>query len=203
MDEAEVSVRLNAALKCLCERDLHLLNVDASERSMTHRLAVHLIEQFPDHDIDCEYNRDGFDVKRLELAERAAKDDDVEAVTVFPDIVVHRRGHNDDNLLVIEVKKRGSRISADYGRRRAHRFQPACCRCSANEGAGPRAALPGLSRSDGKVIWAARRMGRKLSSYLHGMPSNCIAGCATRDHSSSPSMNARERVQGNLRARRP
>lgn len=123
MDEAEVAVRLNAALKCLCERDLHLLNVDASERSMTHRLAVHLIEQFPDHDIDCEYNRDGFDVKRLELAERAAKDDDVEAVTVFPDIVVHRRGHNDDNLLVIEVKKRGSKISADYDLEKLRAFK--------------------------------------------------------------------------------
>lgn len=109
MQAAEVNTRLEQALSRLMLRDSHLLTVDASERSITHQLAVHLMEQFPGYDIDCEYNRDGFDVKRLELAERRTRDDDTEAVTVFPDIVVHLRGHNNDNLLVIEVK------NADHG----------------------------------------------------------------------------------------
>lgn len=105
---------LTEALDAFHASELHLLRTDASERSMTHRLALHLTPLFPDFDVDCEYNRDGFDVKRLELHERPAKDDDTEAVTVFPDIVVHRRGQSDANLLVIEVKKAGAAIRADY-----------------------------------------------------------------------------------------
>lgn len=105
---------LTEALDAFHAAELHLLRTDASERSMTHRLALYLTPLFPGFDVDCEYNRDGFDVKRLALHERAAKDDDTEAVTVFPDIVVHRRGHNDANLLVIEVKKARSAVNADY-----------------------------------------------------------------------------------------
>jgi len=114
---------LAAALDAFHAAELHLLRTDASERSMTHRLAMHLTPLFPDFDVDCEYNRDGFEVKRLELHERPVQDDDTEAVTVFPDIVVHRRGHNDANLLVIEVKKAGAAISADYDMRKLRAFK--------------------------------------------------------------------------------
>lgn len=34
---------------------------------------------------------------------------DVEPQAVFPDIIVHKRGNNDDNLLIIEMKKDSSR----------------------------------------------------------------------------------------------
>lgn len=110
----DVQWLLEQALEAFYAAEMHLLRTDASERSMTHRLALHLTPLFPDYDVDCEYNRDGFDVKRLALHERAVQDDDTEAVTVFPDIVVHRRGHNDANLLVIEVKKASSTVNADY-----------------------------------------------------------------------------------------
>lgn len=102
------------ALDSLCAVDRHLLHVDASERSISHRLAVHLASEFPDFDVDCEYNRVGFDVKRLTLSERKARDDDLEAVTVFPDIVVHKRGSNESNLLVVEMKKGSSNVSPRY-----------------------------------------------------------------------------------------
>lgn len=105
---------LTEALAAFHAAEMHLLRADASERSMTHRLALHLTPLFPDFDVDCEYNRDGFDVKRLALHERPVQDDDTEAVTVFPDIVVHRRGDNDANLLVIEVKKARSAVNAEY-----------------------------------------------------------------------------------------
>ena len=45
---------------------------------------------------------------------RTAKDDDLDAVTIFPDIIVHKRGTNDQNLLVVEVKKASSAISSKY-----------------------------------------------------------------------------------------
>ncbi|NPT58677.1 hypothetical protein [Paraburkholderia elongata] len=114
MSDRETHALFERAVDCLCATDQHLLQVDASERSISHRLAVHLTSQFPDFDVDCEYNRNGFDVKRLALSQRQARDDDLEAVTVFPDIVVHKRGSNHSNLLVVELKKASSNVGAEY-----------------------------------------------------------------------------------------
>jgi hypothetical protein len=47
MQAAEVNTRLEQALSRLMLRDSHLLTVDASERSMTHQLAVHPWSSFP------------------------------------------------------------------------------------------------------------------------------------------------------------
>jgi hypothetical protein len=49
------------------------------------------------------YNRDGHDPKRLNLSAECTKASE-EGSRVYPDIIVHRRG-TDDNLLVIEMKK--------------------------------------------------------------------------------------------------
>ncbi len=65
MNKAEIEGVLNRALDAFVKCDQHLLAADASERSMSHQIAVHLAKEIPGYDIDCEYNRDGFDVKRL------------------------------------------------------------------------------------------------------------------------------------------
>ena len=91
-----------------------MLNVNSSERSITHRLAIHLASCLPEYDVDCEYNRDGLDIKRLSLSGRNVTEDMLEAVTVFPDIVVHKRGNNESNLLVVEMKKVSTTVSNDY-----------------------------------------------------------------------------------------
>jgi len=114
MTQQEMESYLNRALDALFESDAHLLDANSSERSVTHLLAIHLMHEAPGFDVDCEYNRDGFDVKRLELSERVTTDENTEAVTVFPDIVIHQRGTNDRNLLVVEVKKASSNIPPDY-----------------------------------------------------------------------------------------
>jgi hypothetical protein len=112
--EAEVHAAVEAAIDALCADDRHLLDADASERSMSHRLAVHLISRFPSYEVDCEYNRDGFNVKKLMLSERVAQDDALDAVTVFPDIIVHKRDRQDQNLLVLEMKNASSPVDHDY-----------------------------------------------------------------------------------------
>jgi hypothetical protein len=110
-----VAACLQRAIDALWNDDRHLLTADASERSLTHCLAVHLAAAFPNYSVDCEYNRDGFDVKRLALPVRGGVDEDLlDAVTVFPDIIVHVRGRPDRNLLVVEVKKASSRMSDDF-----------------------------------------------------------------------------------------
>ena len=105
---AEIKQVLIEAVDELLARDVELLGRDVNERSITHRLAIYIERRLADEwDVDCEYNRDFDDAKRLDLPPRAQPtSDDIHARTVFPDIIVHKRAPKDQrNLLVIEVKK--------------------------------------------------------------------------------------------------
>jgi hypothetical protein len=83
--------QVRAAYDELLKFDQHLLTVDANERSLTHKLASYLENEFPVWDVDCEYNRDGHEIKTLDGP-------------VVPDVIVHRRDTN-ENFIVIEAKK--------------------------------------------------------------------------------------------------
>lgn len=113
MNPAKVRLCLDEALKELVKQDAYLLKNNVNERSISHCLAVYMKAQFRGWDVDCEYNRNHYDPKRLDLKRRKASDDDLDAVTVFPDIIVHHRG-TDDNLLVVEVKKSTSGETEHY-----------------------------------------------------------------------------------------
>ncbi len=85
--------------------DADLLRNDVNERSITHRFAIYVQELFPEWNVDCEYNRDHDQTKKLSnYRGRSAKADDTSSISVFPDVIVHKRMTN-QNLLVIEVKK--------------------------------------------------------------------------------------------------
>lgn len=104
------------ALSQFLKNDIYLLQHDISERSITHKLAEYLKAEFREFHTDCEYNGDidnpgtfrkelGIDRdKMIELAVR--KIDENDTYNIYPDVIVHFRGSNDNNLLVIEVKKR-------------------------------------------------------------------------------------------------
>jgi hypothetical protein len=100
------------ALRRLVENDLYLLIVNANERSLSHCLAVYLRSEFAELDVDCEYNRDGIDPKQLPHLNLYPDSQDEDAKTVFPDIIVHRRGSN-ENILVIEIKKNSNQTGRD------------------------------------------------------------------------------------------
>lgn len=106
IEQQKIAARLDLAKRAFIESEAELLNVGANERSMTHKFAEHLQHVFPEYHVDCEYNRDGLDPKRLRglRPPRRPRPDDTDALTVFPDIIVHRRG-TACNLLVIEAKK--------------------------------------------------------------------------------------------------
>ena len=53
------------ALRVLLECDARLLDIDANERSITFRFAMYLQSQLTDWEVDCEFNRDGVEPKRL------------------------------------------------------------------------------------------------------------------------------------------
>lgn len=127
MDKELVKRKVKRAIDKLIENDEFLLQNDVYERSITHKLAEYLQQEFIYWTVDCEYNRnmDGEDVndrkKRLKVLKQIKhnndkyKDTDIEGTTIYPDIIIHQRGYNNTNLLVIEVKKSNSNIATkDY-----------------------------------------------------------------------------------------
>jgi len=118
----EVESALNKALEQLLRDDEEILIADVNERSISHRLANYLNPMFPGWDVDCEYNRNHDDPKRLEIKRRKVSSDDTQATTVFPDIIIHRRG-SDENYVVIEMKKTTSRENDKYDLQKLQAFK--------------------------------------------------------------------------------
>ena len=109
MNKTQLINILETAKKAFLEKDVYLLEVEANERSLTHKFGEHLQAVIGDSwDVDCEYNRRGFDTKTIyatDIVGGWVKTDDLSAKTVYPDIIVHKRGPGGPNLLVIEAKK--------------------------------------------------------------------------------------------------
>jgi hypothetical protein len=111
---AHAESRILVAANHLLNHDGYLFTCDLNERSITHKFAEQLQREFQEWDVDCEYNRDHHDPKRLDLPSRHdIRSDDLNAKTVFPDIIIHKRG-TDQNFVVIEVKKSSNPESDDW-----------------------------------------------------------------------------------------
>ena len=101
-----MQTELNKVITALHEfyaREAFLLEKEAGERALTHRLAVHFEKQFPGWEIDCEYDRLGDRTLRLPHGSIVSTDDHL-AKSIYPDIVVHQRAIP-NNLLAVEVRK--------------------------------------------------------------------------------------------------
>ena len=106
---------VHAAAGLVYEQDKYLLNLNcdagsiqdeqkhAAERSVMFRFAYYMqrlieteaeYEELRSYNVDCEYNRNIYDIKRLPSFPGG----------VVPDTIIHKRGSNDNNLLVIEIK---------------------------------------------------------------------------------------------------
>ncbi len=109
----DVIEKVQSALDRLFERDGDLLRHDVNERTITHKLAQYLENEFPGWDVDCEYNRNHNQTKRLMMIAHPPAADNTDGVSVFPDIIVHHR-MSDKNFLVIEVKKSTNREQPDF-----------------------------------------------------------------------------------------
>ncbi len=116
----EIKALVSAAIADFHKTDQYLLKFHLNERTISHRFALYLQQRLPDWKVDCEYNRNLDEVKTLELPKDGISWDDTEAKTVFPDIIVHRRGSG-PNLLVIEMKKAG--LSAHFDHQKLHAYK--------------------------------------------------------------------------------
>jgi len=106
--------KLVAALQEFYANEAFLFAKDLGERTLTHRLAVHLEKQFPGWNVDCDYNRLGERRLRMPHGTIVSTDDEF-GKSVFPDIVVHQR-EIPNNLLAIEVRKTSNHQPPDHDR---------------------------------------------------------------------------------------
>jgi hypothetical protein len=104
-ENAGIFPRIEQALVALVKHDLDLLQSHVNERTLSQRLAFHLQEQFPSSQVDCEYNPDGMHAERANLQPESVGSDDLRGKSVYPDIIVHTRGGQGPNLLVMEITK--------------------------------------------------------------------------------------------------
>jgi hypothetical protein len=112
-----MQTELNKAVTAIREfyaRETFLFEKDLGERTLTHRLAVHLEKQFPGWEVDCEYNRLGERKLRLPHGTIVSTDDEL-GKSIYPDIVVHQR-EIPNNLLAIEVRKASNHQPPEHDR---------------------------------------------------------------------------------------
>lgn len=100
--QAELS-KLVTAVEDFCDHDAFLLEKDLGERTLTHRLAVHVERRFPGWQVDCDYSRLGERMLRLPRGTIVSTDDTL-GKSIYPDVVVHQRAIP-LNLLAIELRK--------------------------------------------------------------------------------------------------
>ena len=92
---------LDSALDELYEKDSYLLEHDVHERTIVFRFGHYLQNlmdatgEFQYFNLDFEYNRNGRQPKRIPTNPRNG---------AFPDLIIHRRGSNQYNLLIMEFK---------------------------------------------------------------------------------------------------
>ena len=104
--------KLVAALQEFYAQEVFILEKDLGERTLTHRLAVHLEKHYPGWQVDCDYNRLGERTLRLPHGTIVSTDDTL-GKSIYPDIVVHQRAIP-NNLLAIEVRKANNHQSLEH-----------------------------------------------------------------------------------------
>ena len=104
--EEELMNYVEHALEDLYEKDDYLIKNDTSERNIVFHFGRYFInyiekkDSFNKFNVDCEYNRDIFDENMNKKINCKG-----EVRGMIPDLILHERGTNDNNILAIEFKK--------------------------------------------------------------------------------------------------
>ena len=130
MTDTQINDIVLQATEKVLQNDLWLMKNDTSEQSISYKIAFYLHPLIEDFNVDCEYNGDvdrannkkaisvlKSDLQRIGLLRNNEADDLEKEFTnraVFPDIIIHRRGTNQENLCIIEVKKSTSKVPYKY-----------------------------------------------------------------------------------------
>lgn len=110
MEYAELKALWNYALSMLYEKDKILMENNVSERTIACRLAFYLQLKYDPcfkkcTCVDLEYNREGKEVKRPHR--------DSKSGWIAPDIILHKRGSQENDIFYCEVKKNSKNDNDD------------------------------------------------------------------------------------------
>lgn len=113
MDKEEIAKIINLALDFFykTEKDLDISKIH--ERAICHRFAIVLEYFFPEYNLDCEYDRHGDDHKRLDEEIKKYRKTENPSDRALPDIIVHRRKIDKNNLCVFEIKSKEDATEED------------------------------------------------------------------------------------------
>jgi len=148
----EIRHRLRTAPGRFVTNDSNLLERNVGERAIAGALACHLAAQFPDHNVDVEYDRHGLERKSLNLPPACRGGG---RKKVIPNIVIHRRVRTIQTYLPLRLRRKQT-LS------RARATEPSCALCVSNSGTKPVCcsmslpAGPGAKGRKTKVEWTNR-----------------------------------------------
>jgi hypothetical protein len=105
---------LESAIGEVIAKEAALLQINAGEQAIAHHLANYLRQALQSQlNVDVEYNKHRTGRKVLLLPTKGDPSGIQQQTIVRPDIIVHRRGDDEANLLVIEVKKPSQDLERD------------------------------------------------------------------------------------------
>lgn len=113
MNRDQLDAIMRTSLQELYDQDGQILAQDVGERAICGRLFRLMEPKFPHYNVDIEYNRKGLGLEPKDI-EMPDENGDLTTNRVFPDIIVHERGHNFRNLLVVEVKKSTNAVGDEH-----------------------------------------------------------------------------------------
>ena len=116
MDTLDILAALDQSVTLLLRNDSTLLTRAINERAVSSRLADYMRGLFVGFHVDADYNGDmdkpndekALSIAKNRLEEIGYKVNKDNTYRIYPDIIVHERGTNENNLVVIEVKKDSS-----------------------------------------------------------------------------------------------
>ena len=101
MDIQKVKRKILQCIMNIYDNDSDLLTRDNYEVTISAKLSQYLYMAFREYDVDCEYNKHIDSKKCLNTNE------------IRPDIIIHKRGNDENNLVYIEIKKQTNTESRD------------------------------------------------------------------------------------------
>lgn len=113
MEIKEILTNLHQAINELISNEKDILSRGLNELNLTGHLTKYLTPKFSDYNVDPEYNGDilkandrkSLDIAKSRMIEIGLKPKENDNYKLSPDIIIHTRNTNENNLLVIEAKK--------------------------------------------------------------------------------------------------
>src|SRR2546428_1617778 len=97
--------KIDGAIEKVYKKDADLIDLNANERAIAHRLAVYLEGVIPGTNVDCEYNRYGAVRTPKALPGIESCKEKKEKDWIIPDILIHvRKSEDRDNFAAFEIK---------------------------------------------------------------------------------------------------